>query len=387
MNTSFSARYVSALHKHLDQGTLTSLDAARKLGLQAIAQEVQMLEIAQLQEETMVKKVLPKCSPPRRIQSMQRAGKFFALAIAPMADPKFGGREAEKQLKQIIEVLGQRTVELTASNLELSTEITLRKAVEEALKKSETHFSKLLTQSDRMQEQLRRLSRQILTAQEEERKKISRELHDVIAQTLTSINIRLSTLKKEASLNTKSLSRNIDSTQRLVERSVNIVHQFARELRPAVLDDLGLIPALHSYTKGIAARAGLRIRLVTFAEVERLDTARRTILYRVAQEALTNIVRHARSTHVSLSIQKTPGGVCMRITDDGKSFNVEKVLHNTQATHLGILGMRERLEMVGGSLSIVSIPGKGTTVEGCIPFPTKRKSPTPRRRSTPIPHE
>jgi signal transduction histidine kinase len=387
MNTSFSSRYVSALLKHLDQGTPATLNMARKLGLQAVAQEVELLEIARLQEDTMVRKALPRCSPPGRILCMQRAGEFFALAIAPMADPKSSPNAAEKQLKQIIEVLGQRTVELAASNLELNTEITLRKAVEEALKKSENHFSKLLAQSDRMQEQLRRLSRQILSAQEEERKKISRELHDVIAQTLTSINIRLSTLKKEASLNTKSLARNIDSTQRLVEKSVNIVHQFARELRPAVLDDLGLIPALHSYIKSVATRTGLRIRLTTFAEVERLDTARRTILYRVAQEALTNIVRHARATHVSLIIQKEPGHICMKITDDGKSFNVEKVLHNTQATHLGILGMRERLEMVGGSLSLKSIPGKGTTVAGCIPFPLKSKSPTPRRRPTTVPHE
>jgi signal transduction histidine kinase len=94
--------------------------------------------------------------------------------------------------------------------------------------------------SERLQEQLRRLSRQILSAQEEERKKISRELHDVIAQTLTGINIRLAALKKEAAVNTKGLDRNIARTQRLVEKSVNIVHQFARELRPAVLDDLGL---------------------------------------------------------------------------------------------------------------------------------------------------
>lgn len=387
MNTSFTSRYVSALINHLDRGTPISLDAARRLGLQAVAREVQMLKIAHLQEETMVRKVLPKCSPSQKILFMQRAGEFFTLAIAPMADPKLGGHEAEKQLKQIIQILGQRTVELAASNLELSTEIALRKAVEEALKRSEAHFSQLLKQSDRMQEQLRRLSRQILTAQEEERKKISRELHDVIAQTLTGINIRLSTLRKEATLNTKTLSRNIDSTQRLVEKSVNIVHQFARELRPAVLDDLGLIPALHSFTKGIATQTGLRIRLATFAEVERLDTARRTILYRVAQEALNNIVRHARATHVLLSIQKTPGGVCMKITDDGKSFDVEKVLHNSQVTRLGILGMRERLEMVGGSLSIVSLPGKGTTVEGCIPFPSQRKSTTQRRRPTPIPHE
>ena len=128
----------------------------------------------------------------------------------------------------------------------------------------------MLEQSDHLQEQLRRLSRQILSAQEEERKKISRELHDVIAQTLTGINVRLATLKKEAAVNTKGLDRNIARTQRLVEKSVNIVHRFARELRPAVLDDLGLIPALHSFMKSFREQTGIQVSLTAFAGVEQV---------------------------------------------------------------------------------------------------------------------
>ena len=132
---------------------------------------------------------------------------------------------------------------------ELKQEIAQRKSVEESLRQSEQHYSQLLEQSRQLQEQLRHLSRQILSAQEEERKKISRELHDVIAQTLTGINVRLAALKKEATINTKGLRTKIARTQRLVEKSVDIVHRFARELRPTVLDDLGLIPALHSFMK------------------------------------------------------------------------------------------------------------------------------------------
>src|SRR5208283_4275301 len=98
-------------------------------------------------------------------------------------------------------------------------------------------------------------------------------------------NVRLAALKKEAALNTKGLDRNIARTQRLVEKSVNIVHQFARELRPAVLDDLGLIPALHSFMKSFTARTGVRARLTAYAAVEQVDPAKRTVLFRVAQEA------------------------------------------------------------------------------------------------------
>jgi len=219
-----------------------------------------------------------------------------------------------------------------------------------------------------MQEQLRRLSRQILSAQEEERKEISRELHDVIAQTLTGINVRLAALKKEAAFNTKGLDRNITRTQRLVEKSVSIVHQFARELRPAALDDLGLIPALHSFVKIFSRRTRIHVHLKVFAGVEQLDINKRTILYRVAQEALTNVARHAQASRVEVNIQKLPEGIRMEIKDDGISFKVERVLYGNGGKRLGLLGMRERLEMVGGHFDVESAPGKGTTITAQIPL-------------------
>jgi signal transduction histidine kinase len=219
-----------------------------------------------------------------------------------------------------------------------------------------------------MQEQLRHLSRQILQAQEEERKRISRELHDVIAQTLTGISIRLTALKTGVAVNAKGLQKKIASTQRLVEESVRIVHQFARELRPSVLDDLGLIPALHSFVKTFADRTRLRIRLRIFAGVEQLDAAQRTVLYRVAQEALTNVARHAHATQVEMCIEKTAGSTHMWIRDDGRSFPVDQTLRSRKNNRLGLLGMRERVEMVGGSFGVESAPGKGTTIEVQIPF-------------------
>jgi signal transduction histidine kinase len=305
-------------------------------------------------------------------KTKSRSERRFATTVRP--PPGLGAlRASEIRYRRLFEtahdgVLLLSPDTLAASNLELSLEITQRKAAEEALKKSERHYSQLLEKSERLQEQLRQLSRQILSAQEDERKKISRELHDVIAQTLTGINVRLAALKKEAALNTKGLDRNIARTQRLVEKSVNIVHQFARELRPAVLDDLGLIPALHSFMKLFSARTGVRTHLKAFADVEQLDTARRTVLFRVAQEALTNVARHAKASRVEVSIQKLPDGVCMKIKDDGKSFQVERVIAGQGNKRLGLLGMRERVEMVGGTFCVESAPGQGTTVRVEIPF-------------------
>lgn len=364
----FSRRYRAALRAHLKLGRRASLDSAHGLGGQALDAGLQTLDLAKLHEQILVAEVLPGSRPGKRRALIKQAGIFFAVAITPIEKTHRSAREATVLLKKFIETLSQRTVELAASNLELSLEITQRKAAEEALKKSEHHYSELLKQSDHLQEQLRRLSRQILSAQEDERKRISRELHDVIAQTLTGINIRLATLKKEAAINTKSLGRNITRTQRLVEKSVNIVHDFARELRPAVLDDLGLIPALHSFVKLFSQRTHIRVHLNVFAGVEQLNSNQKTILFRVAQEALTNVSRHAQASRVDVVIERLPNGVCMRISDDGKSFDVEGAMHVKGRKRLGLLGMRERLEMIGGQFNIESAAGKGTTITAKISF-------------------
>ena len=363
-----SRRYQDALRTQMKQGKQAGLASARGLGNQALAAGLQTLDLAKLHEQTLVTELLPGVPSGKRAALVKQAGAFFAEAILPIEKNHFSAQAAAVYLRKIVEALSRRTVELAASNLELSLEVTQRKAAETALKKSERHYSELLEKSDHLQEQLRQLSRQILSTQEEERREISRELHDVIAQTLTGINVRLAALSKEAATNTKGLDRNIARTRLLVEKSVNIVHRFARELRPAVLDDLGLIPALHTFMKDFTTRTGVRTRLTAFAGVEQLDTARRTALYRVAQEALNNVARHAQASRVDVTIQKDPQGVCMKIQDNGRSFQVERTLCANNGKRLGLLGMRERLEMVGGKFVIVSLPGQGTTITAQIPF-------------------
>ena len=273
----------------------------------------------------------------------------------------------------------RRLLVLGGANLKLRREIIRRQAVEESLKKSQRHQTYLLEQSRQTQEQLRYLSRQVLQAQEEERKRISRELHDVIAQTLTTINVRLAALKKDASVSTQDLDRSIARTQRMVEKSVNTVHEFARELRPAVLDDLGLIPALHSFVKSFSKRTRLHVHLKVFAGIEQLDISRRTVLYRIAQEALANVARHAHASRVEVNIQKLRGAARLEIKDDGRAFAVERTLNARGSKRLGLLGMKERVEMVGGTFGIESAPGQGTCVRVEIPF-----APSPEKPFKPI---
>jgi len=156
------------------------------------------------------------------------------------------------------------------------------------------------------------------------------------------------------------------------------VHRFARELRPALLDDLGLIPALLSFMKSFTKETGLRVSLTAFTSgrIKELDSAGRTALYRVAQEALTNVARHAQASRVEASILKVPHGLRLRIKDDGKSFQVERGLHAKKSQRLGLLGMRERVEMVGGRFTVESAPGQGTTIQAQIPLGNGLKART-----------
>jgi PAS domain S-box-containing protein len=301
-------------------------------------------------------------------------GTFWAVfratsAVCPVGARRwcrvaFGDITARKQ----VEEAQRRLEDMADTNLGLNREIVRRQTVEQNLKKSEQNQGRLLEQARHMQGQLRHLSHQILQAQEEERLRISRDLHDEIAQTLVGINVQLATLTREAEGGPKGLQQKIARTQQMVEKSVEKVHQFARKLRPALLDDLGLIPALEAFMKSFTKQTGLRTNLTAFAAVERLDTSTRTVLFRVAQEALTNVARHAQASRVEVTIQKLQEGICMKIKDDGKSFQVDRVMHGKGGKHLGLLGMRERLEMVSGSFEVESAPGTGTTITAKLPL-------------------
>ena len=256
----------------------------------------------------------------------------------------------------------------------LRQEKTRRLAAEASLRESKLHHNKSLAQARRLEEQMRDLSHQVLTVQEEERKRISRELHDEIVQTLTGINVQLANLKTAATMNAKGLQRRIASTQRLVEKSVEIVHRFARDLRPTLLDDLGLIPALHSFMKDFTKRTGIRIQFIAFASdrSDRLDSAKRTAFYRLAQEALTNVARHAHASSVRIIVQKLARTITMEVADNGKGFEVDRVLI-AKGNRLGVLGMRERVQMVGGQFKLESTPGGGTTIRAEIPVGKDRR--------------
>ncbi len=264
--------------------------------------------------------------------------------------------------------------ESATANRTLLAEVTERRRAEEklselndVLRQSEQQQRELLEQSRAMEGQLRSLSRQVLQAQEDERKRISRELHDVIAQALTGINVRLALLQSAAGTSNGDLREKITQTQLMVEQSVDTVHRFARDLRPAMLDNLGLMPALHTYLNDYTHLTGIRVEVTADEGIETLESAGRTVLFRIVQEALTNVARHAKASHAKVIIQHLNDRICMEIKDDGQGFEVNGASGSRKSSRLGLLGMKERVEMTGGSFSIESAPGTPTTVRVEIP--------------------
>jgi two-component system sensor histidine kinase DegS len=220
-----SQRYVTALREHLKQGPRASLRPALGLGRRAVVLGLETLELARIHERALV--TLEAASGKDGM--VKRAEIFFTEALTPIVETHRAARQSKIQLNRLNETLGRRTAELAVTHRQLQRGILRRKRVEAALKKSGEHYAKLLKDSLQLQEGLRQLTHQVLAAQEDERRKISRELQDEIAQTLLGINVRLLTLKQEARTNTKSLKNEIASTRRLVLKSAKSVRRVARE--------------------------------------------------------------------------------------------------------------------------------------------------------------
>lgn len=258
----------------------------------------------------------------------------------------------------------RRLAVLTAAHKRLEREITRRKVVEKTLLESQHATAALLVEAHQMQEEQRHLSRRLLSVQEEERKRVSRELHDVIAQSLSGINMRLALLNSHSATSPTALHDAIAETQQLISESVDSVHRFARDLRPSMLDFLGIIPALDAYISDFTKRTGIQVEVTADTAVENLGSEARTVLYRIAQESLTNVDRHAAATRAEVSIRRLGEVICMEVKDNGHGFEIEGT---GKSTRLGLLGMRERVEMIGGSFFIHSTPGQSTTVRVEIP--------------------
>jgi signal transduction histidine kinase len=211
-------------------------------------------------------------------------------------------------------------------------------------------------------EELQAISQRVVEIQETERRSLSAELHDRLGQDLAAINLNLHIIREQLSAGSRSkVGLRLDDSIALVERTVEVARDVASALRPLVLDDYGLAVTLQSYGEQIAARAGIRVVVAAKHPLPRLQPEAEMALFRVSQEALTNVQRHANATVVHVTLAVDARSVTLTVMDDGCGFDAESVMdHRTRG--LGLLIMQERLRAVEGSLRIESQPGAGTSV-------------------------
>jgi len=342
-----SRPYTARLRAYLMREQEQILEQAYKLGRKVMARGMGVLEMARIHHGALAACLLAWGSGKEKQRWLKAAETFFMEALSPFEATHRGFRDANLRLHQLNRELEHRNAELA---------------------RSKHHYWRLFQQARLMEENLRNLSSQVLHMQEEERRRISRELHDQVGQALTLINLNLGMLQKHPELSGNLLQGKIADTRELLTATREAVHRFARELRPAMLDELGLLPALRSYIKGFAERTGLRVRFRGAAEAEKLSGDQRTALFRVAQEALINVAKHARASQANVTLRVFRNGVQMQIKDNGDGFDVDR-RHSARAKkRLGLLGMNERARLVNGQCAVSSERGKGTTVLVEIPL-------------------
>jgi len=212
-------------------------------------------------------------------------------------------------------------------------------------------------------EELKQLSARLVEAQENERRSISRELHDEVGQALTGIRVELANLsRKIRGKDVDGLDAKVDEIKQMVEDSVGAVRNMALLLRPSMLDDLGLVPALQWQAREVSKRAGVRVKVAAEGVSEDLPEEHKTCIYRIVQEALHNCVQHSEARMARVTVQQEPGRILLAIQDDGKGFDAE------HERGMGLLGMQERVSHLGGTFSVESLPGRGSIVYIVLPL-------------------
>ena len=297
-------QYASALQDYLAGAGEAALHRVYGVGHDGIKDGLGLLQMAALHHEALAAVLSPALTAEERARVLAGAGEVFAESLAPFEMVHRGFREANAALRRVNEAL------------------------------------------------------------EEEARRIAQALHDEAAQLLASVHLALDEVAGElpppARTGLKRVKGFLDEVEVQLRR-------LSHELRPPVLDDLGLTPALEFLSRGISARAGLAIAVEGPTE-GRLPRLIETTLYRIVQEALTNVTRHARATRVRVQVRRESRVVRCVVEDDGVGFDAAEVFARPAACGLGLVGMRERLDAVGGTLRITSTPGGGARLAAEIPL-------------------
>jgi len=216
-------------------------------------------------------------------------------------------------------------------------------------------------------EELEALSRRLVAAQESERQRFSRALHDLFGQNLTALGINLDIVRSQLGGTTEALKARLDNSIALLEATSAALESLMSELRPPMLDDYGLLPALEWYGEAFSRRTGIETRVTAEGRDGRLPVEREIALFRVAQEALANAARHAQPRRIDISLRRVDGYTLMSVADDGAGFDLARLASGRGTSRFGMLSMRERAQAIGGRLEVESAPGCGTRITVEVP--------------------
>ncbi|MDQ7039903.1 MAG: PAS domain S-box protein [Rhodothermus sp.] len=246
---------------------------------------------------------------------------------------------------------------------------------EQALLRSLAAIASVTWYNARLFEQLRQLSRRLLVAHEEERRRIARELHDEVGALLTSAQLCLGMAQAAVPETASMLAQHLAEARQLIERLSQEIRQLTLQLRPPLLDELGLVGALQAYIERYQQQTGITVHLdVRLDPAVRLSELVELTAYRFVQEALTNVARHARTSEARVQVQSVHPELLLMVEDQGIGFDVGEI--STTSRSMGLAAMRERIELLGGRLEIASQPGRGTRLKALLPFHEEASRPT-----------
>jgi signal transduction histidine kinase len=270
-------------------------------------------------------------------------------------------KETDRRIEEVFTQFRRRL--LTVTTLALSLGLILAASTVIYAGRLEKSVDEKYQESLQAQNELKQLSRRLVEAEERERRAISRELHDEVGQSLSALLLDIESLT-EVSREDGSFRQRLQNIRTLAENCVNEVRNMTLLLRPSMLDDLGLIPALEWQAREVSKRTGMLVDTVEENVSDDLPDEHRTCLYRIVQEALTNCSKHAYAKHVRVVVRQEANHLRVSIEDDGKGFESSRVLG------LGLVGMKERVSHLGGVLKVDSGPARGTRLEVDLPLPS-----------------
>ncbi len=296
-----------------------------------------------------------------RKQVLPRREAVMAIAqqIEELNNANLAGQRAEVTRQQA--ALRNDLYNLLWQSLLLGMFVALTAVIRLRILEARSEQQKTIAQD--AERQMRQLSQQLVATQEEERRKLSRELHDHVGQMLTAIRMELSKVDRLRGTADGRLGGAVAECKRLVDDMVRIVRDLALGLRPSMLDDFGLQPALEWHVRDCRRRYSLPIELSVEGPLDNLSDQQRTCVYRVVQEALTNCIRHAHATRISVAVTSGANGLDVLVRDDGIGLDPAQ-----RKNGLGLRGMEERVRELGGTLTISGVPGNGTTVAIHLPW-------------------